>query len=53
MKGLVTDVTFVLFLGAVREFVILIVPLLVEPLPAVLALERLVAQVDPHVGVEG
>lgn len=53
MKGLVTNVTFVLFFGAVRQFVILVVPFLVEPLPTVLALERLVAQVDPHVCVEG
>ena len=53
MECLVADVAFISLLPRVRQTVVLVVPLLVETLPAELAHPGLVAVVDPHVGVEG
>ena len=52
MERFVADATFVLFISRMREFVVLVVALLVEPFAAVFADERLVSLVDAHVGVE-
>ena len=53
VECLVADVTLVRLLPGVREPVVLVVPLLVEPLAAELAYPGPVPLVDPHVGVEG
>lgn len=52
MEGLVADVTLVRLLHAVRQFVVLVVALLVEPFAAVLARVRLVAGVYSRVRVQ-
>ena len=53
MEGLVTNVTFVLLLRRVCQFMVLVVALLVEALATELAHEGLVVGVNSHVGVEG
>lgn len=53
VEGLRAHRALVRLLSAVRKFVILVVALLMETFPAVLAHERLVPCVDPRVGVEG
>lgn len=53
MKRLVTNLTFVRLLARVRQFVILVIPLLMEALAAELADVRLVPIVNSGVGVEG
>ena len=52
MECLVADVALVGLLAGVREPVVLVVALLVEPLPAELARVRLEPVVDPHVRVQ-
>lgn len=52
VKRLATNVTFVLFLIAVGELVVLVVSFLVEALIAVFAHIRFVAQVYTHVRVQ-
>ena len=52
MEGLVADVALVCLLSGVGEPVVLVVALLVEPLPAELAVVRLEPVVDPHVRVQ-
>lgn len=53
MKRLVTNLTFIRLLARVRQFVILVIPLLMEALAAELADVRLVPIVNSGVGVEG
>ena len=53
MEGLVADDALVGLFDAVRQFVVLVVALLVEALAAVLAHKRLESGVDPDVRVEG
>ena len=53
MECLVADVALVGLLPGVGEPVVLVVALLVEPLPAELAVVRLEAVVDPHMRVQG
>lgn len=53
MEGLIADITFVRLLAAVRQFVILVVALLVKALAAELADERLEIGVNARVSVEG
>jgi hypothetical protein len=52
VEGLVADFAFEGLVPTVRQLVILVVALLVEAFPAVLADERFVAVVDTNVGVE-
>lgn len=52
MERLVADVALIGLFATVRQLVILVVPLLMEPLAAVLADERLVIGVDAPVGVQ-
>ena len=51
VEGLVTYTTAVLLLGAVRQFVVLVVALLVEALAAELTHKGLIAGVNAHVRV--
>ena len=51
VESLVAYVTFIRFLSAMGQTVVLVVALLVEPFPAELTHERLEVSVDPHVGV--
>ena len=53
MEGLVADDALVGLFDAVRQFVVLVVALLVEALAAKLTHIRTVAHVDPHVSVQG
>ena len=53
MECLVADMTFISLLPGVSQTMVLVVSLLVEALPTELTHPRLVAVVDPHVGVEG
>jgi hypothetical protein len=53
VERLVTDRALVLLFGAVGQFVVFVVTLLVKSFPTKLANVRLVSEVDPHVCVEG
>lgn len=52
MEGLIADVAFVRFVAAVREFVILVVALLVESFAAEFANERFVAGMNARMRVQ-
>ena len=53
VKRLVANIALVSLLSAVGQSMVLVVALLVEPLPAELAVVRLEPVVDPHVRVQG
>lgn len=53
MERLVADATLIRFLPAVRQPVVLVVPLLMEPFSTEFADEGLVASVDARVRVQG